>query len=389
MAEEFKEIAHSGGKVTFTFKTGADGTHAYQVSYTSSRPVPMVLIGIYALPEGIPLGTIHMGGIGTPWNPPPLPVCLPVLITSDSQGQFGHRCPGCNGYWRSGPWPNVCPYCAVRAEGYQFLSEAQLRYVRHYCKELTDGLNSIENGEVLIDMDAVADAAGKEGPKPAFYVAEQSQQQKYKCAACDEFNDILGRFGYCSACGTRNDLQEFKSKTVTAIRASLNSGGPPEDSLKDIVGAFDTLAGQYGKQLAALVPMTERRAKRLNKQRFHNLTEVRDTFLGWFDIDVFKGISADEQGFARRMFLRRHLYEHNGGEVDQQYLDASGDTSVRLKQHIRETGENVHSLIGFVERFALNLHNGFHELLPPVEAPIKAFEQKKTRMAEYGRGRRS
>jgi hypothetical protein len=39
------------------------------------------------------------------------------------------------------------------------------------------------------------------------------------------------------------------------------------------------------------------------------------------------------------MFMRRHVYEHNGGEVDQQYLDASGDTTVRLKQHIRETRE--------------------------------------------------
>lgn len=53
---------------------------------------------------------------------------------------------------------------------------------------------------------------------------------------------------------------------------------------------------------------------------------------------------------------------------------------VRFKQHIRETREDVHKLIGLVERMAINLHNGFHELLPPVEESIKAFDEKKARM---------
>jgi hypothetical protein len=165
--------------------------------------------------------------------------------------------------------------CGDEAEGYPLLSEAQLSYVRHYCETLTDGMISVENGDVVIDMDAVADAAGKDGPKPSFYVAEESQQQKFKCTACDEFNDILGRFGYCSACATRNDLQDFTSKVVPTIRANLNGGGSPEDAVKDIVSAFDTLAGQYGKQLAALVPMTEQRLKRLTKQRFQQPPKLR------------------------------------------------------------------------------------------------------------------
>jgi hypothetical protein len=83
------------------------------------------------------------------------------------------------------------------------------------------------------------------------------------------------------------------------------------------------------------------------------------------------------------MFMRRHVYEHNGGEVDQQYLDKSGDTTVRLKQHIRETREDAHRLIGLVNKIATNLHNGFHQLLPPRDAPIKAFAEKKARIEQY------
>ncbi len=154
----------------------------------------------------------HWASLGIP---PPCPGGIPVTIPSDSQGHFGHRCPICQGYWRSGPWPNACPYCAERAEGFQFMSQAQLDYVRHYCAVFAQGIETVENGDVLIDMDAVAAAAGKDGPKPPFYVAEQSQQHKFRCSACGEFNDVLGRFAYCSSCATRNDLQAFSRERCT------------------------------------------------------------------------------------------------------------------------------------------------------------------------------
>jgi hypothetical protein len=117
----------------------------------------------YGLAQGIPVESIQLGGIGQPWNPAPFPGCFPVFVASDSEGKFGHHCPNCGGYWRSGPWPNLCPYCAIRAPGFQFLSEAQQRYVRYYCAVLGEALNSKQDGEVVIDMDSVANAAGKEG----------------------------------------------------------------------------------------------------------------------------------------------------------------------------------------------------------------------------------
>jgi hypothetical protein len=248
--------------------------------------------------------------------------------------------------------------------------------VRHYCAVLFDALNG-DDGEVVIDMDAVADAAEKEGDKPAFFVSEQSQQRKFKCTACDEFNDILGRFGYCSGCGTRNELADFESETVAATREGLNTGTAPEDCLRSAVSSFDSAAAQIVKELVRLVPMTERRRNRLTRQRFHNLDELRKTLRDWFDIDIGDGLDEAEWRFAVRMFQRRHVYEHNGGEVDQRYLDDSGDTTVRLKQRIHETRQDVHTLLGTLVRIVLNLHRGFHELIPPRPERIKMFEERK------------
>ena len=94
----------------------------------------------------------------------------------------------------------------------------------------------------------------------------------------------------------------------------------------------------------------------------------------------------DECSFVTLMFHRRHVHEHNGGEVDQKYLDDSRDTTVRLKQRIYETKEGAHSLLASLVKMARNIHGTFHELFPPITAPIKAFENKKARMAKYTKG---
>ncbi|MBY4870766.1 hypothetical protein K6W76_30450 [Burkholderia anthina] len=386
MAGEFEEIAHSGGKVTIHIIDDENGRRGYQMSYQSMRPVPMALTGVYALGQsGMPVATYNIAGPDSA----PFPGCVPVMVASDSEGKFGHHCPACDGYWRSGPWANVCPYCAVQAQPYEFLSHAQFRYVRHYCEVFAEAINADEPGEVTIDMDVVADAVQSAGEKPAFYVSEQSQQHKFKCTACDEFNDILGRFGFCALCGTRNDLMEFEGRIVLAMRDRLNAGAPPSDCVRDGVAALDTFIAQYAKALAMLVPMIERRQKRLTGGRFHDLVEVRDVFSKFFGVDICAGMPADEIEFATRMFHRRHVYEHNGGEVDQRYLDESGDKTVRLKQHIQETQQDGHRLTNSLVKMARNLHKGFHEIIPPLPKPIEAHEARKARIADRSPPRRA
>jgi hypothetical protein len=112
---------------------------------------------------------------------------------------------------------------------------------------------------------------------------------------------------------------------------------------------------------------------------------VRATFRERFDIDICASMKEDERCVVALMFDRRHVYEHNGGEVDQKYIEDSGDTTIRLKQQIHETQEGAHKLLGSLVKMARNIHGAFHELFPPMAAPIKAFEDKKARTAEYAK----
>jgi len=387
MPEAFKEIAHSGGKIILSVRTEEDGRRVFNQIYTSSRPVPSVITGLYALADqGLAVAAIkNMPGMGDSFPPPPLGGCIVAFISSDSQGLFGHSCPRCDGYWRSAtPWPNVCPYCRLREQPHHFLSESQRRYVAHYCDTLIRALHSGEDGDFTIDMDEVADAVGKDASRPAFYVSEESQQHKFKCVACNEFNDVIGRYAYCSACATRNDATEFGTD-MEALRARV-SADQSSNIVRDCISAFDNIVGQLTKQLLNKIPLSQRRKQRLRRGRFHDLDETSEV-LDWFDIQLFRAIPTSDRDFIRRMFLRRHVYEHNGGEVDSHYLKESGDTSVRLKQRLSESIEHQHRLIGILMRMAENLSRGFHELLPPLDEPIKAREEHLARMRQYHTGR--
>ena len=90
-----------------------------------------------------------------------------------------------------------------------------------------------------------------------------------------------------------------------------------------------------------------------------------------FDIDLIKDMRKSDTDFAVLMFHRRHVYEHNGGEADEKYIADSGDTSVRVKQMLREDRDSAIRTVKLVGQLGRNLDKGFHELFPPEEGVPK------------------
>lgn len=373
--QEFREIAHSGGRITISVITRPNGIRAYSIGWSHNRPVGAAVFAVHVLSPGVPVGTVVLGGLGSRMDPGPVPGCFTAFICSDSERMFGQRCPNCGEYWRSKSPSRYCAYCGMTGETYHFLTEAHGAYLQQYSDLFMKATNASEDGEHVIDLDAVADAISSL-EKPPFYYAEKSQQNKFECRECGNTVDILGRFGYCSLCGTRNDLQELESKTLAAIRERINTTGGYESCVRDAVAAFDSLTGVYVRELVRRVPMTTPRKNRLENSRFHNLALVQQEIRDTFDINLFAGLDADDQQFAVLMFHRRHVYEHNGGEADQQYIEQSGDTSVRPKQGLRETQATAHRIVGLVARMATNLHSGFHELCPFEDKYIKLHKRR-------------
>lgn len=382
--EEFKEIGHCGGQFTVHVKTAEDGHRQIQFGIQHSRPTPASFFGIYAIPPGIPVGTMELVGMGDSSGPIP-PGAAPIFIASDSQGSYGHQCPRCQGYWRAqgcpSRWKMTCAYCGLRAPTHSFRTPGQIKYVEACIELVQQALGSGVDGESAIDMDEVADAVGKDSKKPKFYYAEESQQNKYNCAACGVFNDILGKYGYCSICGTYNGVSEVKSE-IDRIIERINSSQQYEACAKDSVAIFDSFARQLSKQLVRRIPMTPGRKKYWGKKLFHNLKPSAEDMKEVFDIDMFEKLKNEDIDFASLMFHRRHVYEHNGGEVDEKYIKDSGDTSVRLKQVIRENKTTATRIASLVLDLAKNIQGGFHSIFPVEEMPIRFHEEHKKRMKE-------
>jgi hypothetical protein len=383
---EFMEVAHCGGQFTVRVEE-QNGRRSVAFGFQLSRPAPAKLFAIYCLPAGIPIATIALGGIGDAWDPPPFPDSIPVYIASDSQGYFGHECPSCKGYWRSNTagasWPMTCAYCGYRGPTHWFRTKGQRAFIEHYCRLAEDAMHYNDPGEYLVDMDRVADQVAGKVERPRFYYAEETQQTNFVCSACGGKTDILGHSGYCSACGTWNGLDLFELQ-ISSIRDRLVQGSlSASDVVKDAVSAFDSCARSYTKQLAARIPMTPGRRQRFERMLFHDLRACAADVKGAFDIDILGSIGDADLTFINRMFHRRHVYEHNGGEVDDRYLTQSGDTSVRLKQAIREMPDNAMRTTQLVVQMMRNLHRGFHSVFPPERTPVEYHQQHQKALSRH------
>jgi hypothetical protein len=144
-----------------------------------------------------------------------------------------------------------------------------------------------------------------------------------------------------------------------------------------VIAGFDSFIGQYVDELVRRVPMTPGRRMRLAKARFHDFQSVQRDMREIFDISVAKDLTDDDKAFAKRMFHRRHVYEHRGGEADQKYINDSGENDVRVGQALRESVESAHRILGLTHKMACNVHNGFHEIFLVDRKPIERYEKWK------------
>ena len=72
-------------------------------------------------------------------------------------------------------------------------------------------------------------------------------------------------------------------------------------------------------------------------------------------------IAQSEIPFIRKMVQRRHILIHNLGVVDQDYLELSGDTHVRLDERIEIRSNETKRFLENVKAMGLNLLDNVEE----------------------------
>jgi hypothetical protein len=170
---------------------------------------------------------------------------------------------------------------------------------------------------------------------------------------------VYGVFAYCPDCGQTNTLQILAAdfgiiQKMLDLAAGLDYDMKPkmiEDALENCVSCFDG----FGKNLCRLYAAKAQNAERAANIRFQNLGGANKSVQEQFQIEMPQGITALDWNFIVRCFQKRHLFEHNKGVVDRDYIAKSGDTSaIEGRKVLLETDE-ITKLIPLLKAVASNL----------------------------------
>ena len=379
MDEDFQDIPISDVTVTFDLRE-IDGRIGIASGIEYSLPLPLSIYAIWVGGAGIPVGVADLGGVP---SPPPYRDCFQVLLATDQRSMWGRKCPHCKSYWRTvapGLASNcTCCYCGKRSGPHECLSDAQQAYVDVCCDFREHVLEQKNQGRYkaitheLLAMASEAEA-GDPAARPEFFI-EKQRQNRFTCEACGNVNDILGRFAYCSSCGTRNDSAILRDD-LDKLKAHLQADGNATTALKESVDLFDSVGRNLARQLVAHVPMTKGRRAKWEKANFQQLEVVAGNLKEDFDIDIIGGISAADRAEVELRLHRRHLHAHRGGIVDEKYIADSGDTNVQVGMHVSERKEQILPFIARLRMLGDNFIRGFHAVIPTQEAPIRFHRER-------------
>jgi len=362
---KFKDkIPAAAGKVEFLCdpKTGGIATQISGVGFMAMYLVAVSMDGRHLL------STVSATGIGqTPVYPQP---SVLAYIQSDEQGMWGRNCPLCKKYFRTNHVMGFtfCPYCSAGEASLAFISKEQRTYITAFY----DAFARAYVGKKNISLD-IADITDR---TPAWHYAEEKLQFHFTCDTkdCHAETDILGEYGYCPRCGRTNARKLFSeriSKMLTRLEETKNMvsdrkarGAIWEEMTVTSLSEFEALARHLRTSLLRF-PMTANRRKRLEELNFQKPLQADETLARWFDIGLLEWAGDDitpsrkvpesDLPFIKKMIQKRHILMHNGGIVDQAYLDLSGDIQVRLNERISVESKEAKRFIECVRGMAANL----------------------------------
>ena len=139
---------------------------------------------------------------------------------------------------------------------------------------------------------------------------ERKVDTELQCPVCNCQFQIYGLFGFCPACGESN-LQVYDTNWIT-IEREVAEADNPDRALRhaygDLVSAFEIFCAGKAKRLSSQPPS------------FQILFDARRYFKDELAVDILNEIDQTELLALRRLFQKRHVNIHAGGEITERYV---------------------------------------------------------------------
>tara|TARA_R110002049_G_C9037351_1_gene552488 strand:+ start:62 stop:952 length:891 start_codon:yes stop_codon:yes gene_type:complete len=287
-----------------------------------------------------------------------------IAIPTDADGFVGRACdaPGCKQYFKvyvPDHRENLhCPYCGVKFSRNNLFTQPQLKYAKEAAIEEA---RDYAIGEVQ-KMFKNAFRGSKNikytpGRRPRKKIVrpryvERQVDTEFECADCSTRFQVYGIFGYCPGCSCEN-LQIYDANWVN-IKRKLDAEPDKDRQLRHA----------YGDLVSTFEVFCTRKAKRVSQEKgnFQVLFDARKFFKNHAGVDILANIAVADLLALRRVFQKRHVCIHVGGEITDRYVKMIPEDKALLGTQVVLTVEEL-------DTAAIAMRIALGELVRMIERP--------------------
>jgi hypothetical protein len=256
----------------------------------------------------------------------------------------------------------TCPYCGYCAGHAEFMSAAQrervLAAARGLAEQLVHGMfndmmsqtfnqpRSARPGSFMsVEMSYTPGSPPPIRELPG--IAEAQIQRVIECSSCSNHHAVYSATSFCPVCGPRAAADKVLEAATGARQAlsvedrlnrdereQLRSIGVFErfavDAIESVVSLFETFAREQFYDRAPR-PDEVVRGKGNVFQRLDDTRRLLDEHAG---VDLAGLVGVDRWRRLQLAFAQRHLLAHQGGIVDQRFLDQAPGFSMKIGQRL-------------------------------------------------------
>jgi len=266
-----------------------------------------------------------------------------ISIPTDAEGFIGRACdaPGCKQYFKIYVPDHGdrlhCPYCGAQFSRDSLLTSSQLKYAKEAAIEEAR-VYAIEEIQKMMKnaFRGSKNITYKPGPRlrkryvRARYV-EREVDTEFQCAECSIRFQVYGIFGFCPRCSCEN--LTIYDANWTNIKRKLNTEPDKDRQLRhaycDLVSTFEVFCN--------------RKAKRFTQEtgNFQVLFDAHKFFKKHVNVDILANITGADLLPLRRLFQKRHVCIHAGGEITERYVRMIPEDSSLLGTQVLLTIEEL------------------------------------------------
>lgn len=247
-----------------------------------------------------------------------------VSVPADD-GFIGRLCkaPDCGRYFKirvdSMREEMFCPYCGTCFSKEELETDEQRRYfteaaVEEAKKYMHDELDKMfgriaqqYRGSKHVRFEHKPTHYRKKAVRPRYQ--ELQVDSELTCSECGFLFQVFGIFGYCPGC--RSENLWIYDANFAIIEQEVSLSPDPQRALRhaysDLVSTFEFFCQSKARSVTT------------ETARFQILFNARRFFRKHLAIDIFDNLSNDDVLTLRRVFQKRHLYEHNRGVINEKY----------------------------------------------------------------------